>query len=222
MSGILTAISSGYAPASGPSYFFSERFEGTGYQNTWTESGTGTIDEDYTTSPLEGSQSLRIAASTQQPITVVTFSSDQAELWGYFRFRINTASFLANKPIFVLRNSSATTVGSITVNTDNGILPTNGTGGGSVTVDKMVTGSNYNIWWHYKKGTGADGIFSCAFSATGTEPTSGNAFQTKTNGNATTDAHDLRVGFGISNTTGEFVIDQILMSTTGTIGNSPA
>jgi len=207
--------------SSGVSYFFEERFEGTGYQNSWTESGTGTKDEDYTTSPLEGSQSLLLSGTAQTPQTTVVLSSDQSELWCFFRLRVDTAPNVTRQ-IVQYRNSSAALVGAVNlVVTTNALQARNGAQAGVATVDGLTVGTDYNVWFYWKKGTGADGIARVGFSTSGTEVTSGNAFTQTLVGNSVTDAHDIHCGF-TSNTTGAIVLDKILISTTATIGNDPA
>lgn len=215
----LTAVGAATA-----SYFFEERFEGVGYQNTWDETGTtGTCDEDYATSPLEGSQSLHLVATNQHPITKAALPSDQSELWVFFRLRIDTALTTARR-VFALIDTAAAEKYGVTVGTDNTLAPFNGNAG-TATVDALVTGSDYNVWAHFLKGTGSNGGASVGFSTTGTEPVAGNAFSSRTNGSGQTDMRT--VAFWLTNvalgsTTGTVTVDKLLISTTGTIGDSPA
>ena len=207
---------------SGVSYFFEERFEGTGYQNTWTENGanTGVCNEDYSTSPLEGTQGLLLSGTTQKASTGFTFPSDVAEFWGFFKLRIDTA-LTTNRVFFEWLNASATRVAGLTLSTTNTLTPISGTLAGSATVDAMSLATDYNIWIHFLKGSGANSVFSVGFSTGTTEVTGGNAFSSKTNGNCTTDAHDFTIDTQV-NTTFAVVFDKLLMSTTATIGDNPA
>jgi len=206
-----------------PTYFADERFEGTGYENTWDESGgTGTINEDYTTSPLEGSQSLLLSSTNQHPHTKFVLPSNQDELWIFFSFRIDTA-LNTTRTIAVARDASGNEMAGVRITATNVLqiwLP-NGTTG---LTDSPVTGTNYNLWWHIKKGTGADGICSIGFSTGTIEPTSGNSFRSQTNGTNTADFHELQFQITTNtntNTTGAIVFDKVLISDTGTIGNNP-
>ena len=80
------------AAAGGGGDILSEGFEGTGYEVTWTESGTGTLDEDETatcsgiTSPgFEGSQCMEIVrAAGETGNTTQSFSAQTGNV--YMRF----------------------------------------------------------------------------------------------------------------------------------------
>src|SRR5437667_300972 len=65
----------------------SQGFEGTGYDNgeTWVQSGSDTINKDYTAHVLDGSQSLFIA-STNGAQTTITFAG-QNEVYVYMMIR---------------------------------------------------------------------------------------------------------------------------------------
>lgn len=205
----------------GVPYFFSERFDGAGYQKVWTEGGSGTKDEDYATAPapLEGTQSLRIAGAAQNPTTVTVFSADKGELWAFFKINI-TAYPSASRTIFTFRDSVAGIAGSATLGTTGTLTARNGSINSTASVSVMALSTTYNIWYHWKKGTGANGIAQAGFDTGTTEITSGNQFASTSSGNSTLDAHDLQMGF-ISNTTGDYIIDQVLVSDTATIGNNP-
>ncbi len=212
------------------SYWFDERFEPTGganggYTNAWTEAGTGTIEQDYATSPPQGFQALQISGTTQNPRSTFTLPVDVTEFWGFCKFRVDTA-ISANRLVLQISDTGGTATGGFTLVSSAGSPPNtltarNGTTNATTTVTGLTAGADYNIWFHWKKGSGANGIGSVGFdvAANTTEITSGNQFSSVT-GNAVVDAHSITVGFP-SNTTGAFVIDMILLSNTATIGNNP-
>jgi hypothetical protein len=70
-----------------------ETFTGTGYDNTWTESGTGTIDEDETASCGSGTgwatDCLEVAVTaTQTGASTSAFASQTGDVWVRFRAKI--------------------------------------------------------------------------------------------------------------------------------------
>lgn len=208
----------GQTLASGSSYLFEENFEAPGYQNSWTESGSGTITPTYATAPapLQGSYSLRLLGVAQQPTTYSVLSSDQGTLYVYFL--CNIAS-LPGDYFFSLRNSSNVTVLELLV--DSTLLRVrNGSSGGASTVTSFSAATTYHIWLKYVKGTGANSTSEVWFSTTGIKPADGsNNYAIKTGGNATTDVN--RVYFGLpSNSTWNGIFDRVLCSTSP-IGDNP-
>lgn len=208
-------------------YFFEERFEGGGYHNTWDETGaTGTVDEDYTVSPLEALQSLRLAATAQHPMTKSALSSDQGELWMFFRLRVNTTLATGRRIVGFLDASNAE-AGGVNLTTGNALQAKAGAQLGTATTDTLTNGTDYNVWVHIKKSTGgSNGSCSVGFSASTTEVTSGTSFSNKTTGgDSAVDMHSVQVQItnpaGSNTASGEIVVDKILISNTATIGNSP-
>ena len=206
-----------FAAAGGPSYLFEENFEGTGYENTWTESGTGTKDEDYATGPLEGSQSLRLVFASHNGLTYATLPSSEGTLEWYFM--VNFATLPASGKVFArLRDASSNSLLRLEVSTGNILRIRHGTGT-VATVDTITTGTTYHIWLRYVKGTGSNGQGSVAFSTDGVRPTSGNSYAALTNGSLTADAN--QVLFGTENTSAwEGLFDRVIADT-GTIGDNP-
>jgi hypothetical protein len=208
--------------APGVSYLVQQDFEGAGYDNgeTWTESGTGTRDEDYATSPapLVGSQSLRVAVSSQGGTTTKAFASDQSTVEGYLQ--VHFVSLPASGKVFVaFRDSGGTRLVNIEVGASSRITVRCGTGA-ATTTDAISTGTTYHFWWRYVKGTGANAQASVAFSTDGTRPPSGNKFAAVTNGSRTTDANNIIIG-PENNSTWEGIFDKVRVSAS-TIGDNPS
>jgi len=209
------------ASVGGATYLINQNFEGAGYDNgeTWTETGTGTLDEDYATAPapLVGSQSFRIAKTGQTGRVVSVLPSDQSTCWGYFQ--INFTSSPANGTIwFSVLDVSATIVLSIEINTGSIIRVRSGSANAS-TVSTVTTATTYHFWWKYVKGTGANAVAQVAFQTSGTEPLSGNNFAQVTTGTATTDANNIRIG-NTGSSTYEFIVDRVLVDDAD-IGDNP-
>lgn len=157
------------APA-GASYLLQENFEGTGYDSgTWTETlGGATIDEDYTTAPLVGSQSLYVGGSTSNSSTKSPTFTGTNPCYMYFMVK------------FVQVNTSATTsnlAGMITAGNDCLLIQKNSkfyvTHGGTSAASTTVLGTTdtYHVWVEYTASTGAnDGIVKVYVSTTATKP----------------------------------------------------
>jgi hypothetical protein len=153
-----------------------QNFEAVGYDNgeTWSDSGA---NPNYTVNALRGSQSCLLASSGNWARP--EFAS-QSEVWGFFRFSSSDVS--TDCDIFRLRQSTTNRL-VISVNNSNIIL-THGsasdTGATTLSVD-----TTYFVWFHYKKGTGADGEGNLWISTSVTKP--GSEECTITNGSSTTD-----------------------------------
>jgi len=211
-------IGSGVA-SSGSSYLVEQNFEGTGYDNseTWTETGSGTMNEDYTTTVLAGSQSLYVSASSQAPLISHTFSSTQTEVWGYFLFR-PVSTIATGKEIITIKDASGNSSYTIEwVSTGKWIVRINGSGASSYTTNAMSEGTTYHCWWHVKNGNGT-AVCSFGFGTTGTEVTSGDGFVSKTNGTEEDNLATVCIGWA-GNATATFITDKFLCSATGTLGN---
>ena len=204
--------------AATPAYLVSEDFEGAGYENSWTESGGGTIDEDYTTTVLVGSQSLGIVnASGQTTNYAYTNYTAQDNTYVYLRFRTNTLS--VQREIVNILDSSNNSLCLVQAISTNDIRAT--TGGGSVATVGMITNNvEYHFWVRYSKGTGSNGVCSVGFSTDGTEPTSGDNFVSKTNSTSTAQGSRLFLG-GYANSTSILrIYDKIRVLETS-IGSNP-
>jgi hypothetical protein len=209
---------------SGPTYLVKQDYEGTGYDNseTWTEAGTGTKDEDYATSPapLVGSQSLRLALSSQNGTTQCNLSTSAGTCDAYFV--VHFVSLPANGKIwFRLRNSSNTMICYVMMNTSNRITVGSGTGT-AITTNSISAGTTYHFWVSYSKdadGGSASGTASVAFSTDGVRPLSGNAYAATAVGSQTTDVHHVIIG-PENNSTWEGIFDRVRVDD-ATIGDNP-
>jgi VCBS repeat-containing protein len=164
-------------PASGtPTYLFTEGFEGTGFENTgWTKSGTP--NENYTTTVLDGAQSLNCSGA--QYIQRIFQYSTSFNL--YFRVRWNTWSDYAN--VIYWDNNSWGTAASLYAD-DNRLQLAHGSASalGTTVLAANVT---YHVWVEWTKGTGSNGTMKLFVSTTGTKPATPEASITNGNGAAT-------------------------------------
>lgn len=197
----------------GSSFLVQEGFEGTGYENTWTESATGTVDEDHTGTVIAGSQSLQINLSGQTGSAYVSFAG-QSSLFCKFRFRVASTNG-GTQPIATIRNGT-TVLGTLALAGANRNLRATAVGGANGTAgDTIATTGPIYVWVEYVKGTGADAIFRCGWSDTDSKPTM-TSTGTRTGystGSATTDA--TRLYLGNTNTgTVECFFDAVQVSAT--------
>jgi hypothetical protein len=170
-----------------------ETFEGTGTPSGW--SGTGSADFDYTTSPLAGSQSLRCPASSAGIYNSGGVLSN-TELWGQILYRIDSMPTSA-EIILDMRQAFVAFAIDIYLATDGTLIVNDGASTFVQTVSGMSVGTIYNIWWHYKKGTGANSVIETSWDVAGNpRPNSGNKFASSSTagGTATVD----QAGFGWS------------------------
>lgn len=138
-----------------------EDFEGTGTPNGWTVNA-GSPNFDYTTTVIDGSESLYLSGTT--PRTTVAFTPLD-EHWGYFRFRCTA---FANTP-FLWYNGSGLffrcrilTNGKIRIYNGSSELATSGA--------SFSINTTYNLWWRAKKGTGSNAEIDVFISTSTTKP----------------------------------------------------
>lgn len=198
-----------------PTYIINQGFEGAGYDNgeTWVENGTP--NPDYAVSPIVGSQSLKL--STTSAYTYVEISPAQADVWCYFRYRIdvsvNTALF---GPQFGFSGGGAVAMMEINLNVANSVKLYAGGGLSAASATELTTATNYHVWIHYVK----NGTSSLHVSPLGTKPVAvgaGVVYLTKASGAA--DANAILFILPAANH-GEHVIDRVLVSTEE-IGDNP-
>lgn len=160
--------------------FFSETFEGSD-DNTWTDVGAS-INRSYTTSPISGSQSLRIT-----PLVGLEYTSAPipAKDTIYGRFRVKpighsggggslTLSRLgvANDFVFQIQNNARAVIRhGINSSID------------STTV--FVDGSVYTIWFKYVKAASGDGIYEVWISSAGSTTKPGSPEMAQADGTST-------------------------------------
>jgi len=193
-----------------------QNFEGAGYDNseTWTESGSGTKDEDYATAPapLRGTQSyLQTGSSTAS--TSITLAAEAGEAWGHFEFYTSDGQPAAETYLLRLMNSSAESIASIRLLTTGYLKVLAGTSGENSVTTQLADGpiTPFRIWWYYKSGTGANAVFTLWISDLATLTRPETAEVTETAGTGTTDIASINT---LNNqNTMSVILDQILVKT---------
>ena len=177
-----------------------QNFEGTGYDNseTWTENGT--VNEDYTTTILRGSQSCQI--TTTGYIESVNFTG-QSTLYMHWLYRKASNPGSENR-LFTI-SGSAGYLAQGHLQTDGTIRLNVGNGTDVYTSDELSNDTTYHIWVAYTAGTAGNGSASL-YAGTGlTRPAS--PLATATNAAAVGDAVQLHIRSGGVTAT----VDQILV-----------
>lgn len=192
----------------GTTYLVDQNFEGAGYDNseTWTETaGSGSIDEDSTSGPLRGSQSLVVASgATSLTETVITHTS-AGEVWGHAIVKFGAAP-TTTMPLITHTTSlfgiDFSTTGVTRVNCDSSFSGTTN-----------VANSTKHVWWHYKKGTGANAVCEYWLGDTTSRPAT--AERSITNGALTLNATglSLKARYSSSATYDQILVDDADIAT---------
>ena len=177
-----------------------ETFEGTGYSTAgWGEviGGGGIVNEDYTSTVLDGSQSLFIDGPTDDSSYTTNSFTAQSTVYSYFQFRITDMpddedSFLS---IFRFRDSDGATVCKMQI--DSTAFPRITTGGqASSTLASISADTTYHCWLYWAKNDGGNSKATMAISTTKVQPTSGDYYVTVTTGTAVgNDASQVFLGY---------------------------
>jgi hypothetical protein len=150
------------ADASCTGFMFCQNFEGTGYDNseTWTEAGT--VDEDYTTIHLRGSQSCSLADSSSiRHNTGGTYT----EIYAFARYQFADATPTVETDIYK-NTDGAADFGALSLNTAGKLRCRHGTATNTA-ASALSDATTYYIWIHFKASTGAgDGIMTATVSTT--------------------------------------------------------
>lgn len=129
--------------ASGITYLNEEGFEGTGAPTGWGTNGTGTIDWDYATTPLAGSQSLHItgpvsggmiAQLSRSQLNTYGFDSGKSNLFCQFRYKPTTWP-TSNSSLFTINGSG----GVVQINNAGRLYADLSVGGTAETVDSLFS-----------------------------------------------------------------------------------
>jgi hypothetical protein len=200
------------APASSASYIIEENFEATGYDlGGWSETlNGGTIDEDYTGTVLQGSQSLRLLSGGSVTYNQKAFASSGDHFYFFFMLRYTTISD-ANSVFTLYRTGVDECKVQLTAGGAWQIY--NGTIGTSAGATSSAT--TYFVWGEWQKGTGANGIARIWVSTTSTKP--GSPTVEITNGDSANNVE------GVSSqawTGAEHIEDRILVDDVA-IGDNP-
>ncbi len=223
----LGVIGGGVPVAGGPTYLFTENFDGstlcaTGYTetctNTWvvSGSGSGTLDFDNAAAPapLEGTYSLRIVYTDDARQVHGTFDSTN-EVWGYLMVNWDTLPTGPNH-FLKLRNSSSANQAYFYFNSDTSkLVGVHGTVASSDGATTILVDTTYHIWFHYKI-SASPGILELFLSTNSTKP--GTAEITITNGDATGGIAQIAL---CANGSGHLVIDKVRVDDID-IGSNPS
>lgn len=198
------------APASTPSpYLINQNFETptTGFDNgeSWGTTGSVTFN---TSSPLAGTQDLKIAQGTNK-VTSPTFAA-QTNLWIKFMFLSDATTSSTCCPFGLKGISNNDTAYIIYVVTTGNIRLAHGTTFFTTGLN-ITAGQVYYFWFKYVKGTGSNGVFNFYYSTTSARPANPNA--AITNGNGTADSIYFNLG-NKSSTAANFRFDAVYASGT--------
>jgi hypothetical protein len=212
------AVVGGGAPAAAPvnecdGKLLCQNFEGTGYDNSesWTESGeeTYTVNEDYTSTILRGTQSLYMYAADVSTLgeTKAALGATYTELYGFFRIRLVTLP-LVPYSVISLFDDSANQPFLLYIDIDGSLSINHGSTEGYGTFE-MSAGTTYYVWWYWQKGTGVNGVAWVKIDTDNTIPVSNDCSITA--GNSAYSA--TKFGFIVGAYTGihSFIIDQVLV-----------
>jgi hypothetical protein len=141
-----------FRSAGGSSFLLEEGFEGTGFENTWTTAGTGTVDPDEATTVIAGSQSLQFLLSGTNGSSYASFSA-QASLFCKCRFRV--ASTNSGTQVFATIRSGTTVLATYTMVGASRVLRANAAGGANGTSsDAVPVDTDLYVWIEYQAGPG--------------------------------------------------------------------
>lgn len=181
----LDLISSGSSAFDCSPYDICQNLEGAGYDNseTWTETLNGaTINEDYSTSPILGSQSLSVLDGGVDGWTQASFSAhaDETVTHVYFQMRVDVD---VSETAYIVRlYDGAGNAGYVSLLTNGHLKLYSGTGEDEGTTD-VSGGGVFHVWFDWKTEIGSgNGIMHLYVSANSTKPGSSEA--TITNGTA--------------------------------------
>lgn len=197
-----------------PTYIIKQGFEGAGYDNgeTWTEVTPGTLNEDYTTTVLDGSQSLSISGGNSATMDHTSFAS-QNEAWAYCLFRYSSDGS-AISSILAFRDSTLTALAICRLSATSGVTLYTDGADSAASATTLSTDTTYNIWLHYLR----NGTCELFISTSSTRPSAdggGNVYLTKT----AADIAATRISMG-ANSSAAGIWDKVRVDD-AEIGNAP-
>lgn len=187
-------------------FIYCQNAEGAGYDNseTWTETGS-TVNEDYTTTVLRGSQSIYFPTTGSLIELISANASLYDEVWVHFQLRIISLPTSSNQGIIHIQRQGVADVTMLRLNTDGTFTLVQEGGGTATTAGAYSTGTNYHVWVRSVKSTGSNGVGALYIGTTSTRP--GSAVASFSNGGATNQAD--RIVFKNQNSGLAYIIDQI-------------
>jgi hypothetical protein len=125
-----------------------ETYDSSGHDLTWVPIGTA-MDPDYATSPINGTYSLRRAASTSQAGEIHTLASGVSEIYISFAYKLLASS--GARDLLTIRDSSDTEIASIRVtSTTEWVLNYANAASSTAGSHDFSSGNIYYIGLHYK------------------------------------------------------------------------
>jgi hypothetical protein len=146
--------------------------------NSFVVHGTvSTLDFGYTTTPLEGSKSLRIIGNTTGDDGVRFVDSARNDVYGFFEYKYVTS--VAGEDFFQLSTTGGTQILSLFSAAGPNIYMYDG---GSYDTGYLISqDTKYYVWYEFHRNTGSsDSVFKLWVSTTTTKP--GSATYSKTTG----------------------------------------
>ena len=204
----LARLSSGVAIPS--TNFFTENFEGTGYDNSnangWSESDTG-ADKDFTgPGPVQGSQSLIISNTPNSCILSASFSA-KTTVYFKLRFRVNAQD---NSPDILTLAVGGTNQFKASVQADTRFFRVKNLGETLDSVSAVSLATDYYMWGQFGVGNGGNGI-SKIWANTVNDKLSSPITVSITNGDCIAAVNTITIRAGIA---GIVVWDNIQLSVT--------
>lgn len=206
-------------------YLLEQGFEGTSYDNsqTWAEVGSATLNEDYTTTVLVGSQSMLIDLTSNTGDTtspLISMPSGGGNIW-YVYFQLRVLTF----PSSGFRVATVTNSFDLSINASSNLVIRPQVGTGVATVGKLEAGTTYHVWM---QGSGNDietagaGTARVGFSTTGIRPTSGDNYAIDTDVSANGPFTTVQLVFGSRQVSANYsvIIDKVRVDN-DVIGDNP-
>lgn len=197
------------------SWIVNQNFEETGYDNgeasRWTEP-SGTVNEDYTSVVLRGSQSMQNTTATAYGMCDLL--ADYTELWLHFKVQIPTVIPASEEQFFELYDSSQTVFARASLRNTSGLVRSNH--GGAISANSASAGDFANattvrVWVYFRAETadGANNGIIQVWTSTDAETSraSGTQLINYTSGQMHQAVRYLRLPFGLSTNLG--VYDQV-------------
>jgi hypothetical protein len=143
----------------------------------WTTGGT--VNFNYTIWPIEGRPTLQLQGSSFADFTT---SATFTEWYGYTIFRTSTLPSGVANGFMNFQVNGTTTMLAIRINTDGTVTLSHGGGTQVASTGAITINTPYHVWFHYKAGSGANGIASVGFSTNAQEVVAGPNYISIVNG----------------------------------------